>query len=651
MSVVILNYNRPETTVKSVECVLRSEGDYVGEILVVDNGSPQEEVEYLADALVGKARFVEVGTNRYFGEGNNIGAEEAAGDFLLLLNNDAYVEPECVEELVRTMAADDSVAGVGPMFLYPNGRVQEVGGIVLETGDVVQIGKGAIWGPDHYREVCAVDYCSAACLLLRREHFHAIGGFALQWEPAYYEDVDLCLSLWDAFGRVVVNPVARVTHLESLTTGDAAMRLESQVEINRLSFVEKWGDWIKAKKGLHRFATHQVVPLKEGSSTSQAKETVAEPGDRDHGAGAGHSMSAALFSPYELVPGGGERVLFEIADLLANSMDVAMASPHRYSSVRMRQLSQAFGLDSVPSPVPYREVDEANVDIGFVLGNEVAPPVPAFGTRVNVYICQFPFSAPEGYLDEHGPHLATFDEVWVYSDYVRRYFSGHARLRGLQVPPIRVMYPPATLVPTSELPPWKERHTVMTVGRFFKGGHDKRQDVAIDIVKGLSERLGRSVPLVVAGSLHVTPQSRDRFRELVQMAEGHDCRFYPNVSRARLVELYANAAALVHAAGFGVDRYAFPERLEHFGIVPLEAASLGCIPLPFGEGGPAEVMGLLESDSTFHDVTEAIDKLEALFADPDGATRRSDDLRKRSEMFSSEAFRRRVTEALTEILR
>jgi len=206
------------------------------------------------------------------------------------------------------------------------------------------------------------------------------------------------------------------------------------------------------------------------------------------------------------------------------------------------------------------------------------------------------------------------------------------------------------LSPPGELLPWTQRRSLITVGRFFKGGHDKRQDVVIDIAKGLSERLGRSMPLVVAGALHVTPESRDRFRELVKMAEGQECRFYPNVSRARLVHLYADSAVLVHAAGFGVDRYAFPERLEHFGIVPLEAASMGCIPLTFGEGGPAEVMKLLESDLTFHEVDEAIDKLEALFADPDAAARQSEELRRRAQMFSSGAFRQRVTEALTQIL-
>ena len=68
-------------------------------------------------------------------------------------------------------ADDPTVAAVGPMFLYPDGRVQEVGGVVVPTGDAVQIGKGSVWGPDHYDTPCPVDYCSAACLMMRRSDF------------------------------------------------------------------------------------------------------------------------------------------------------------------------------------------------------------------------------------------------------------------------------------------------------------------------------------------------------------------------------------------------------------------------------------------------------------------------------------------------
>jgi GT2 family glycosyltransferase/glycosyltransferase involved in cell wall biosynthesis len=652
VSVVILNYNQPETTIRAVDFVEKSAGDYVREVLVVDNGSSPLAVETLSQALSGTARLITVGTNRYFGEGNNIGAEEATGEFLLLLNNDAFVASDCIEVLIRTLLEDSSIAAVGPMFLYPDGSVQEVGGIVLETGDVVQAGKGAIWGPNHYIDTCAVDYCSAACLMLRRQDFYAVGGFSLQWEPAYYEDVDLCLTLWDQIGRVVVNPRARVTHLESLTTGDAAMRLESQVEINRLAFVDKWAQWIRDKKGLlnagsRRNAGWGDPDLGSGlpSAAPRSRAVSSAPARSTRGV-----RSAALFAPYELVPGGGERVLFQLAAVLSEDLgaeNVYLSTPHRYSGIRLRQLSEAFGVPSVPVPLPADELSGNEVDVAFVLGNEIVPPYRAFGRHRNVYICQFPFEAPDEYVEQNSPLLDGFDEIWVYSEFVKRYVGGHLQLRGLPELPIRVVYPPAAVASPVELPPWEARETLITVGRFFKGGHDKRQDVAITIANELSSSLGRSIPLVVAGALHATPMSRDRFRELVAFAGEHDCRFYPNVSRRTLIELYCRSKILIHSAGFEVDKFAFPEKLEHFGIVPIEAASLGCIPVVYGEGGPAEVMRAIGSETTFQSMPEAIEKVGQLLCDPAGSALLAKDLIERVEMFSPTAFANRVREILS----
>ena len=151
----------------------------------------------------------------------------------------------------------------------------------------------------------------------------------------------------------------------------------------------------------------------------------------------------------------------------------------------------------------------------------------------------------------------------------------------------------------------------------------------------------------MAGSLHATYASRDRFRELLELTREIDCRIYPNVRRDRLIELYSSSAVLVHAAGYGIDPYAFPERLEHFGIVPVEAASLGCIPVVYGEGGPAEVMRAFDSPTTFHSVPEAVDTIARLFADPEGSEALSRQVMARSEQFSQSAFRERVRDILS----
>ena len=165
VSVIVLNYNQAETTIECLDALAGARSELLREIIVVDNGSDADELEILHRRHAqGDFALVEVGENRFFGEGNNIGVDEASGDYIVFLNNDAFVQPGWIEALSATMESDPGVAAVGPMFLYPDGRVQEVGGLALPTGDVVQVGKGAVWGPDHYDTPCAVDFCSAACL-------------------------------------------------------------------------------------------------------------------------------------------------------------------------------------------------------------------------------------------------------------------------------------------------------------------------------------------------------------------------------------------------------------------------------------------------------------------------------------------------------
>ena len=615
VSVIVLNYNQAATTVECLDALARARSELIHEIIVVDNGSDPVELAILHERHA-QADFVlvEVGINRFFGEGNNIGVDHAHGDYIVFLNNDAFVQPGWIEALCSTMRSDPLVAAVGPMFLYPDGRVQEVGGVIVPTGDAVQIGKGAVWGPDHYDTPCPVDYCSAACLMMRRADFLKVGGFGLEWEPAYYEDTDLCLKLWTRCGKVMVNPNARVVHIESKTTSDRRLQLHDISEINRARFVKKWGPWLEARQTSH-LANLALAPQSE----------VAELGTADldprRAARTEPDSQFVLYSPYQLVPGGGERMLFELASVLsglAGTSNVVFASPQRYSTIRIRQIEATFGFDNViGTALPWELVEPDNCRFAAVIGNSIVPPVEAFGTR-SVYHIQFPFWVPDRIVKECGGWLAGYDEIWAYSEFVRRNVNGLIRHYGLDAPPIRLIPPHAMWSgPTSGLP-WPERRTILTVGRFFTGGHNKRQDVVIEAFRRLPESDRDGMELALAGAIHPSPEGRARFHELQSLAKGLNCSFHPNIGRADLATLYGRSAVLIHAAGFGVDADEFPERLEHFGITPIEAASFGCIPVVYGQGGPREVVRTLGCETAFDTVDECARIVSQLLADPEG---------------------------------
>jgi GT2 family glycosyltransferase/glycosyltransferase involved in cell wall biosynthesis len=640
VSVIVLNYNHAETTLQCLEALRRAESALVREIVVVDNGSDDEEVAVLRQhKRTNDFVLVEVGENRYFSEGNNIGVDFATGDFIVFLNNDAFVEPGWIDELAATMANDPTVAAVGPMFLYPDGTVQEVGSLALPTGDVVQVGKGSVWGPEHYDTPCVVDFCSAACLLLRRSDFLNVGGFGFEWEPAYYEDVDLCLKLWTTAGKVMVNPRARVVHIESKTTSDSRLRLDDISEINRDRFARKWGPWLEARQTGHlaKLASNETTPGVPPSASLTA------PGNRSE---------FVLYSPYQLVPGGGERVMFELAShfsSLVGSSQVAFCTPSRYSSTRLRQISSAFGFEEpVATALPWDEVDRSQCRFSVVLGNSIIPPTAAFGRR-SVYQLQFPFWVSDEFVAQHAKLLADYDEIWVYSDFVRRRTNALLTHYALPHIPIRVIAPPATWLGADAGLAWADRRTILTVGRFFAGGHNKRQDVVIDAFRQLVEDGLRGFELAVAGSIHPAPEGRQRYHELRRLAEGLPCTFHPNVARADLAALYGRSAVLVHAAGYGVDPDEFPESLEHFGITPVEASSFGCIPVVYGEGGPRDVIEVLGCDTAFQTIEGCARVVETLLRDPAGSSVLSARVRERSHAFSPDAFRSRIDQALREL--
>ena len=360
-----------------------------------------------------------------------------------------------------------------------------------------------------------------------------------------------------------------------------------------------------------------------------------------------------LYSPYQLVPGGGERVMFELAShfsSLVGSSNVVFTTPHRYSAIRMRQIAATFGFDGViGTPLPWDQVDAGHCRFSVVLGNSIIPPIPAFGDRC-VYQLQFPFYMRDQAVFEGADVLRGYDEIWVYSDFVRHNVNGLVRHYGLKAPPIRVIPPPSNWSGATSGLPWVQRTTIVSVGRFFAGGHNKRQDVVIDAFRRLVSSGRDDLELALAGSIHPSPEGRSRFQELKAMAAGLNCTFHPNIGRTDLAALYERSAVLIHATGFGVDPDEFPETLEHFGITPVEAASFGCIPVVYGQGGPREVVAALGCSTAFSTVEECAAIVTGLLEDPEGSAALSAHLQRISQStFSAEAFWGRVNEALHEM--
>ena len=249
VSIILLNRDKPLMTRVAAMAASSSKPGVPFEILCVDNGSSAENLATLRKAEVGM-RFLEFPGNKGFGEANNLAASEARGEFLLFLNNDAFLKPEAIRKMLQAFQNTSDCGAVGAVLRYPDGKIQEAGCGLHEDGTALRHGQddpafSAPLLPAFHK----VDYVSGACLLVRRQEFLEIGGFDPIYSPAYYEDTDLCMRLRVKGKTVYLASRAECYHIENATSHgvESAEWATRQSEKNRLIFLERWGEQLLQK--------------------------------------------------------------------------------------------------------------------------------------------------------------------------------------------------------------------------------------------------------------------------------------------------------------------------------------------------------------------------------------------------------------------
>jgi GT2 family glycosyltransferase len=239
-SIIIPVFNKAELTWQCLGSLVQEIDFSQVEIIIVDNAST-DNTEAVLTRFADYIRVISNERNAGFVDACNQGAAVAKGKYLVFLNNDTTVLPNWLDSLIETIAADATTGAVGSMFLYPDGSIQEAGGIVWRNGEAHHYGWGAAPDDRRFNFAREVDYCSAASLLIKKEIFERLGGFDRRFAPAYYEDIDLCFGVRGLGYKVIYQPASRLVHFEGGTAGADTTKGFKRFQItNRGKFVEKW---------------------------------------------------------------------------------------------------------------------------------------------------------------------------------------------------------------------------------------------------------------------------------------------------------------------------------------------------------------------------------------------------------------------------
>lgn len=249
-SIIIPTYNGAELVNNCLNKLIETVSDHLEvEFLVIDDAST-DNTSQLAEkwlTLDSRIRFHRNLQNLGFLRSSNRGAELAKGEVIIFLNNDTLPQPGWLTPLLKTLKDHPEAGAVGGKLIYPDGLLQEAGGIIFSDGEGWNFGRNdyKINTPIYsfFREV---DYCSGALLATWRNLFLENGGFDKLFVPMYYEDVDYCFSLRAKGKKVYYQPESVVIHLEGGTAGtDLTKGFKTYQSINLKKFINKWSNELK----------------------------------------------------------------------------------------------------------------------------------------------------------------------------------------------------------------------------------------------------------------------------------------------------------------------------------------------------------------------------------------------------------------------
>lgn len=239
VSIIIPAYNQFVLTYDCIKSIVQNSEFDNYEVILADDFSNDDTIRI--SEVIDNIHIVRNQSNLKFLLNCNNAAKHARGEYILFLNNDTQVMQGWLTPLIEVMDKDRKVGIVGAKLIYPDGKLQEAGGIVWKDASAWNYGNGQNPLRPEFNYLKEVDFISGAAIMTRRDLWEQIGGFDKVLAPAYYEDVDYAFNVRKHGYKVVYQPLSQVIHFEGKSNGtDVKTGIKSYQVENQQKFYIKW---------------------------------------------------------------------------------------------------------------------------------------------------------------------------------------------------------------------------------------------------------------------------------------------------------------------------------------------------------------------------------------------------------------------------
>jgi GT2 family glycosyltransferase len=240
-SIISVNFNQPQVTLDFLKSVKENTDPENTELILVDNGSRENhEAAYLLEypGLI----YIRSEKNLGFAGGNNLGIEQATGDYLLLLNNDTEITANLITELTGEMEQNPEIGMISPLIVFYDAPdvIQYAGFTEMNylTCRNAGIGSMEINNGQYDLDSRETAFCHGAAMMCRRADLAQVGlmhdHFFL-----YYEELDWCEKFKRAGKKIWFNGRTKIYHKESMSVGKESSIKTYFMTRNRMLFIRR----------------------------------------------------------------------------------------------------------------------------------------------------------------------------------------------------------------------------------------------------------------------------------------------------------------------------------------------------------------------------------------------------------------------------